>query len=1019
MAARADALPPRGSLSRALGAALLLVGSALGPAACGSTEARPADVAAAPGGDDEAAASAAQESEAAGDLALVAPTAAVAPDQAAPAAVDEAREAPEPAPAWPAWWPACARQSACDHGLDAWLEARGGWVNRLLVAGPLPRRVHKRRTDPRELAAALADTEQRVLVTRDPVLELAPHGRLPRDADAPVWLLRARVFSNADRDVDLRGGGLGRLTVTVGDHLVVDTTSGERLLPDAHRYPTRLRRGWNDLLVRLEQVSPYAAQLTLRLRARDGGRIEGLAWDLPADAADALAAPSLCDALGASLRAEITPAGWRAVAHVGAIGLVPAPRELPLTLAVAHTGDDRADAPLAQAALEVAALADAPLAPADAPAEPALIADLPASPSDPIVTLALAGEPCARLTVHTRPDLVARLLAADAALAALPATTPSGTRDSLAFLAERARDRLEGQSPHAARVADDLDTLERLLPIAARGDDPYADLTGVVVRAYRSPLDGTLQRYVLLVPASYPRRADAAFPLVVASHGLHYTPEDMARIVTGRPTRPGATLARGAPDAFDLPADLDALVVAHDGYGNAGHRAPGEADLLRVVEEVRAAYRVDPRRVSLTGFSLGGSVAFWTPLRHPDRFAAAAPLCGYPNLTEYRTIRSARKRTWERHLLESEGVVEYADNGRYLPLRIVHGGRDRPERSEVVVDRYRDLRYPVDFEVPEDAGHNVWDDAYADGSLLAWLTRARRPAVPAHPRLRTARYRFSKSAWLRLDRLARHDAFGSLAGDLSKRRLAVTTDNVAAFSLLASDLGAAEDTPPRAVVVDGQKLGDHSLRDDLHLSRDPETDRWRLTDFPDVPDGHKRAQVEGPLRDVFFDPFVVVYGTADPVEAEANLLTAEAVRSFSPWITARAPILRDVDATAADLRGRHVVLVGGPRSNLHTRAIADSLPVRFEDDALVFDGVRYEGADVGISTILPSPFDPGHALVLHAGVGAEGTLSARYLPELAPDWLIYDSRLRATWGDYVLGRRDVLAGGLYDGMWRP
>jgi predicted peptidase len=51
----------------------------------------------------------------------------------------------------------------------------------------------------------------------------------------------------------------------------------------------------------------------------------------------------------------------------------------------------------------------------------------------------------------------------------------------------------------------------------------------------------------------------------------------------------------------------------------------GLDDLLRSVDEDPA---IDPDRVYLTGFSMGGIGAFALTLRHPRRFAAVAPVCG-------------------------------------------------------------------------------------------------------------------------------------------------------------------------------------------------------------------------------------------------------------------------------------------------------------------------------------------------------------------------------------------------------
>ena len=579
-----------------------------------------------------------------------------------------------------------------------------------------------------------------------------------------------------------------------------------------------------------------------------------------------------------------------------------------------------------------------------------------------------------------------------------------GTRDTVAHL-RLAAQRLYEEAPDHPRLPSLLDTLDAHAASLALGQDPLATRTGVYTRAYRSHLDGSLQRYVIAVPPAYGADPERVWPLVVAAHGLNYTPEDMARIALALPTRPGAALAMASPLDFPF-KDPGAIVVSPDGYGDAGHRPPGEVDTLRVIDEVRRAYRIDPQRISITGFSLGGSVAFWVPLHYPDVFSAAAPLCGYPNVHEYSSVRYARKRPWEHALLAREGIVNYAEGGRYLPLRMVHGERDNPARSRLMADRYMALKYHADLEILPGAGHNIWDAAYADGALLRWLAKRRRPSRPSRPRVRTMSYRYSASYWLRIDRFDDHQVYAEADATLGKKRLRVTTDNALGISLIGARLGDAAGTR-RALVVDGQALGEVTLpaiTETLSLSRG--AGRWAVVPAPDVPAGHKRRGVEGPLRDVWHGPFVIVYGTQDPAQTEANRTVAESLRRYSLWTDIAMPIKADVDVDDADLRGRGVVLVGNPRSNAVTARLEPDLPVRFEGDAIVLGERRFAGDDVGVAAIHPNPLDPDHYVVVHAGVTAQGTLSAQWLPEYLPDFLVYDGRIRDMWWDRLLSRRE-------------
>jgi predicted esterase len=53
---------------------------------------------------------------------------------------------------------------------------------------------------------------------------------------------------------------------------------------------------------------------------------------------------------------------------------------------------------------------------------------------------------------------------------------------------------------------------------------------------------------------------------------------------------------------------------------------PGEQDILDAIDWAVSSFNIDPDRIYLTGFSMGGRGTYQIGLRNPDRFAAIAPL---------------------------------------------------------------------------------------------------------------------------------------------------------------------------------------------------------------------------------------------------------------------------------------------------------------------------------------------------------------------------------------------------------
>ncbi|MFO0759738.1 MAG: alpha/beta hydrolase-fold protein [Byssovorax sp.] len=612
------------------------------------------------------------------------------------------------------------------------------------------------------------------------------------------------------------------------------------------------------------------------------------------------------------------------------------------------------------------------------------------------------------LPLTYRGDLHERIVALRAGVASLAfGAAPAGDRESLLGEVEMLSAALAAQDADVTYLKQRAAEAEDIAAGFAAGKNPYETRRGVLYRAYRSRLDGQMQPYLALVPRSL--KKGKRYPLILGMHGLNGLPGQALRTVVGEaPDRANMNVLSEARHLPGLP-DHGAIVVAPWAYGNAGQRLPGEDDVLRVIEEMKASYPVDPDRISITGYSLGGTVSFVVPLHYPDVFSAAAPLCGYPNFAQWSEVRTVPHTPWEDLLIPKRSIVRYAENGLHLPLHIVHGGKDGPERSAVIADRYRDLGYSRVFDVQDDLDHDVWEYAYEKGRMLDWLRAQKRPRLPKRVRLSTGEARYDRAYWVRLLSARDPDRFASIDAEVGGV-VKVKTGNVEAFSLDLSGFDV------KGLEVDGTALPACGGKGTSHVTID-DGGVHCSTEAPSLA-GKKHAGVSGPLDDIQRHAALVVYGTGDPTSAEVNKLVAEHLRTLDR-MAVTYPIKADVDVTDEELGRTSLILVGGPASNRVTKLFDDALPVRFDDKGLTLRGKRHEGESVGVSLIVPNPRNAEEYLVLHAGVGPRGTLAARHLPALAPDYLVYDERITsARSGQLLLGSRAVLDGGFFDKTWR-
>jgi hypothetical protein len=132
---------------------------------------------------------------------------------------------------------------------------------------------------------------------------------------------------------------------------------------------------------------------------------------------------------------------------------------------------------------------------------------------------------------------------------------------------------------------------------------------------------------------------------------------------------------------------------------------------------------------------------------------------------------------------------------------------------------------------------------------------------------------------------------------------------------------------------------------------------------------------------------LIVYGTQDEAVANreaANLLQG-ALRRREHNIT--VPIRKDSEVTEAELKSRHLLLVGRPDSHLQVARFADALPVHFGLRSVEVRGEVYAHADSAIVAAAENPLNRRYSLVVIAGLSSAATL--RVVPEFEEGTLSY------------------------------
>ena len=126
---------------------------------------------------------------------------------------------------------------------------------------------------------------------------------------------------------------------------------------------------------------------------------------------------------------------------------------------------------------------------------------------------------------------------------------------------------------------------------------------------------------------------------------------------------------------------------------------------LELVDKLAKELPVDTNRLYITGLSMGGFGVWDAIQRHPDRFAAAVPIC-------------------------SGGDPAFAEKIKHVPVWAFHGDSDttvKLKRSREMIDALKKAGGNPKYTEYAKTGHDSWTKTYADPKMYEWLFAQRKP----------------------------------------------------------------------------------------------------------------------------------------------------------------------------------------------------------------------------------------------------------------------------------------------------
>lgn len=501
----------------------------------------------------------------------------------------------------------------------------------------------------------------------------------------------------------------------------------------------------------------------------------------------------------------------------------------------------------------------------------------------------------------------------------------------------------------------------------AAGKAPWFPRQGSTVLGYYSRVDDSVQPYVLTLPKRYDPNSVHRWPLHVELHGRGDNLNEV-RFIHQHEGQP-------------LKEPLDWIQLDVFGRTNNAYRWAGETDVFEAMAALKQRVRIDDRRITLRGFSMGGAGAWHLGMHYPSLWSSVGAGAGFVDTVHHLNLKSPLSPLYQK-LTRIYDAQDYALNAFDVPT-IGYGGELDAQlfASTTMHEKGKELGVPIPQLIGKETAHK-----WHPGSLKEFMafhaehTRQGRPSYPNPPRLKFITYtlKYNTCDWLTIEeQIAPYEPTVIEAEvDAASESVRIHTKNVSLLQVMRDVAGTA-------IIDDGNplplNLAAGNLLPGVYYEKRP--GGWAVLDYQqshkyaahdnagDEP--RKRHNLQGPIDDAFMQPFVCVRPTGQPWSTEQNewaKWTLERFeREFDHRLRGRAPIVKDTQVTEELIESKNLILFGDPGSNATLAKIVDKLPVKWNKQILEVDGQQYKCSEHGVALIYPNPLNPHKYVVINSG----------------------------------------------------
>ncbi len=455
----------------------------------------------------------------------------------------------------------------------------------------------------------------------------------------------------------------------------------------------------------------------------------------------------------------------------------------------------------------------------------------------------------------------------------------------------------------------------------------------------------------------------------------------------------------------------------------------GRIDALEVLEIAKEKFKPDPKRIYLTGHSMGGHGTWYLGATYPGRWAAIGPCAGYPVLTAYGSsdgkIPSESMQDVEKMLLQASNpsnVLELKKNYSAAGVYIHHGDSDKVvsvdyarQMRSILADFHKDFSY---YEYPG-GGHWFGDESVDWPPMFDYF---KWHSIPEYSTVDVVDFTTANPAisssyfWVEVLQQQKSLQYSRIDIRRSKPQKTIdgTTENIA---LLAFDLQDFSEGDTVRIVLDSLEPVNYVMKsgdDRVYLAK---AGNWTVKNSPDPK--KKGILRNGTFKEPFSNHMVFVYGTEGNAE-ENQWAYQKAVYDAEVWYyrgNGAVDIVADRDFNPAKYPDRGVVVFGNAKTNKAWKKLLENCPVQVNPGSVVVGDRTYSGNDLAAYFMWPRQDSHIASVAVIAGTGIKGmkaTESNQYFAAGSgfPDFMVFSLDM------LKVGAKGIKCTGFYTNEWK-